>query len=317
MHMNDTTQTATLAVDGTRLLLNGQHFFLQGLSFFNALFNPPFNEDRGRWLDTFLVNGVNMLRIWCQWDFDPARRPFVDSGPEATLFREDGSLRDEVRGRLEHLLRAAAKRQMVVEVTLFAKEKAPNQPVEYLLAGTRAATEALKSYRHVILQLWNEHTRADRELFDAAKEIDPERLVTSSVGGSSVLGTDEQNRMYDLLTPHTARSEAGRYWEEAPRQIARLMDRFGKPVLDDEPARCGLKEHGGIPEGTRTQDHIAQIEAVRALGSYHVYHHDMFQRPRGNPATPPNGIPEPDFSPFHRRVFDYLKEHRQWQPTRS
>jgi hypothetical protein len=307
-----TTQTPTLSIDGTRLLLDGEHYCMQGLSFFNALYNPTFNEDRGKWLDTFLANGVNMLRIWCQWDFDPVRRPFVDSAPDATLYADDGSLKADVLERLHKLLQVTAERKIVVEVTLFAKEKAPNQPIEYLLTGTKAAAEALKPHRHVILQLWNEHTRADRELFDAAKGADPDRLVTSSVGGSSVLGTDEQNSMYDLLTPHTARREAERYWEEAPRQLAGLMEKFRKPVLDDEPARCGLKEHGGIPGGTRAEDHITQIEAVRAIGSYHVYHHDMFQRPRRTPATPSSGIPEPDFSPYHRKVFDYLRDHTTW-----
>jgi hypothetical protein len=301
-----------LRVDGTRLLLDNEPYFFQGLSFFNAFYNPAFNAETGKWLDVFLANGCNALRVWCQWDFDPVRRPFVDSAPESTLFRDDGGLKPDVWQRLEALLRETDERGMVVEVTLFAKEKAPDQPLPYLLNGTRAAAEALRPFRHVILQLWNEHTRADRELFDTAKKADPDRIVTSSVGGASALGTDEQNRMYDLLTPHTARSDSEHYWEEAPRQIAQLLERFGKPVLDDEPARCGLVQHGGIPGGTRVEDHIAQIEAVRALGGYHVYHHDMFQRPRGNPATPDSGIPEPDFSPFHRKVFDWLREHRTW-----
>ncbi len=301
-----------LSIDGTRLRLDGERCCLQGLSFFNALFNPAFNEKRGAWLDTFCSTGVNALRVWCQWDFDLAKRPFVDCGPGCTLFADDGGLKADVWGRLELLLGEADERRMVVEVTLFAKEKDGEQPVEFLLSGTREAASALKPFRNVILQLWNENTRADRELFDAAKAIDPERIVTSSVGYASHLGTDEQNEMYDLLTPHTARSDSERYWEVAPRQIGQLMEQFGKPVLDDEPARCGLKEHGGIPGGTRVEDHIAQIKAVRALGAYHVYHHDMFQRPRGNPATPDSGIPEPGFSEFHGKVFGWLKENREW-----
>ena len=96
------------------------------------------------------------------------------------------------------------------------------------------------------------------------------------------------------------------------KPYSRWKKEFNKPVLDDEPARCGLKEHGGIPGGTHVEEHIAQIEAVRGIGSYHVYHHDLFQRPRDNPATPPSGIPDPDYSPYHRQVFDYLKEHTTW-----
>lgn len=308
----DTPTTPTLSIDGTRLLLDGGHYFLQGLSFFNALFNPPFNKARGTWLDTFLDNGVNTLRVWCQWDFDPSKRPFVDSAPDATLFADDGSVKPDVAERLELLLQETAKRKMVVEVTLFAPEKSPDQPLDYLLTGTRQATGLLKPYRHIILQIWNENSRSDRELFEAAKEVDTARIVTSSTGWANHMGSDEQNRLFDLLTPHTARGSHERFWEEATRQVKELMDTFGKPVLDDEPARCGLIEHGGIKDGTQPENHIAQIEAIRAIGSYHIYHHDMFQRPRENPATPDSGIPDPDYSPFHRRVFDYLKEHRTW-----
>jgi hypothetical protein len=32
----------------------------------------------------------------------------------------------------------------------------------------------------------------------------------------------------------------------------------------------------------------------------------------GSPAIPPSGIPDPDFSPFHRQVFDYLRDHKRW-----
>jgi hypothetical protein len=164
-----------LRVDGTRLLLDNEPYFFQGLSFFNAFYNPAFNAETGKWLDVFLANGCNALRVWCQWDFDPVRRPFVDSAPESTLFRDDGGLKPDVWQRLEALLRETDERGMVVEVTLFAKEKAPDQPLPYLLNGTRAAAEALRPFRHVILQLWNEHTRADRELFDTAKKADPDR----------------------------------------------------------------------------------------------------------------------------------------------
>jgi hypothetical protein len=27
----------------------------------------------------------------------------------------------------------------------------------------------------------------------------------------------------------------------------------------------------------------------------------------GDPSVPPNGIPDPEFSPFHRQVFEFLK----------
>jgi hypothetical protein len=46
------------------------------------------------------------------------------------------------------------------------------------------------------------------------------------------------------------------------------------------------------------------MRATEAAGGYYTYHHDMFQGGYGDPATPPDGIPGPDFSPFHRAVLD-------------
>ena len=33
----------------------------------------------------------------------------------------------------------------------------------------------------------------------------------------------------------------------------------------------------------------------------------MFQTGYGTPAVPPGGVPDPDFSPYHRQVFEFLK----------
>ena len=143
------------------------------------------------------------------------------------------------------------------------------------------------------------------------RTTDPARLVTSSPGVANVLGDDAHNTAIDLLTPHTVRRSAGRpFWEVAPQQIAGLIERFRKPVLDDEPARNGPTQFGGIEGGTRPEWHIAAIEGTRAAGGYPIYHHDMFQYGYDSPLTPPSGIPEPDWSPFHRVVFDHLRRHR-------
>jgi hypothetical protein len=45
-----------------------------------------------------------------------------------------------------------------------------------------------------------------------------------------------------------------------------------------------------------------------------VYHHDMFQTGYGTPACPPHGIPAPDFSPYHRVVFEFLAQGDRYQP---
>jgi hypothetical protein len=217
-------------------------------------------------------------------------------------------LRESHVATLLDLCTAADALGVVLEVTLFSHEKRPQLPEDVLERGARSATERLVPYRNVIVQLWNEDSTAWERLFRAVKETDPARLVTSSPGGSNVLGTDEHNTTMDLLTPHTVRRSAERpFWEVAPEQVKGLIERFAKPVLDDEPARSGPTQFGGIEGGTKPEWHIAAMEGTRAAGGYSIYHHDMFQYGYDSPLTPPSGIPEPDWSPFHRVVFEHLR----------
>jgi len=144
------------------------------------------------------------------------------------------------------------------------------------------------------------------------KALDPRRIVTNAPGFASDLGDETQNRLLDLLTPHTVR-RVERFWQRAPQQIASMLAKYKKPVIDDEPARTGIIQFGGIEGGTRPEQHIEHIRSVRAVGGYHTYHHDMFQSGYGHPATPPSGLPDPDFAPFHRQVFDFLRENKNWE----
>lgn len=311
--MAGTVTTRVIGVDGTRLTLDGEPFPYTGLSFFNAIYCAPFNrsaDERQRWLRVFRENGVNALRIWCQWDFTVPRE-FIDVGPGQTMYAVAGEINERHFRTLTDIVGAADGLGMVVELTLFSHEKEPNLSVEVQERGARVLAERLVPYRNLIVQIWNEKSDNWHRLFDAVKGADPERLVTSSPGVSNVLGDDEQNRTLDLLTPHTVRrSEDRPFWEVAPEQVASLIERFGKPVIDDEPARNGPVQFGGLEGGTRPEWHIEAMRRVRAVGGYPTYHHDMFQYGYAAPTTPPNGIPDPDFSPFHRAVFDYLRDSK-------
>ncbi len=136
------------------------------------------------------------------------------------------------------------------------------------------------------------------------KSLDPARLVTNSPGAANVLGSEQENRVLDFLSPHTVRK--GEFWTAAPDQIRKLLADYRKPVVDDEPARCGTQSFGGNGE-TRIEQHLEQLAAVRKFGGYHVYHHDMFQLGYGDSSIPPNGIPDPEFSKFHLKAFEYLR----------
>lgn len=307
---------SVLTIEGTKFLLDGKPFPLTGVSFFNALYNDPLHSSQGtrlEWLKKFQRYGVNMLRVWCEWD---NARGFVDAGPQSTLYERSGALRPVPLERLKALLADAASVGTVVELCLFSQESwrenirlAPPA----MDAAVLAVARELKPWRNLIIQIWNEFSHRTADSMKIVKAEDPQRLVTSSPGFAGVLtGTPEETRHADILTPHTTRQGAGKPWEIAPAEIEYLLKRYRKPVVDDEPARNGTADFGGPKEPTSPYDHIVQIAKVWELGAYVVYHHDMFQTGAGSPAVPPTGIPDPEFSPYHRVVFEFLAQRQRY-----
>lgn len=303
-------QGPVLSIQGTQFRLDGKPFEFTGVSFFNAIYNADFNrsEDaRREWLRKFRRYGVNVLRVWAQWD---NRRGFVDACAQCTLFDSSGALRPKPLAALKEILSSAAAEGVVIELTLFTREswldniRLPDDAME------RAAAELareLKPWRNLAFQVWNEFSHHTVPIVKAIKAADPARLVTSSPGVAGVLTAGaEETALMDYLTPHTSRQSAGAPWRIAPAEISYLIARYGKPVVDDEPARNGTAQFGGPRGETFPEDHIVQIQRVREAGGYVIYHHDMFQTGQGSAAVPPTGIPDPEFSAYHRRVFEFL-----------
>src|SRR5262245_180406 len=93
-----------LTISGTRFFVNAEPFPYTGVSFFNAIYNPTFNknaEERQRWLEKFRKYGINVLRVWCQWD---NKRGLADTGTENTMYHSDGQLRQRHVGTLKGIL---------------------------------------------------------------------------------------------------------------------------------------------------------------------------------------------------------------------
>ncbi len=306
-----------LTVEGTKFRLDGKPFPYCGVSFFNALYNPTFNAssaERSVWLKKFQSYGVNVLRVWCQWDNS---RAFVDASPESTMYEPGGGIRSRPLATLKDLLTDADRLGMCVELVFFCQESRREnirlgEPADE--KAVIALTNELKPFRNVTFQIWNEYSDARvLPLVRLIKSLDPKRLVTNSPGYAGVLGSDEENRVLDYLTPHTIRQGKARHWEAAPAELESLLKKFQKPVVDDEPARNGTSNFGGPKGETSPLDHIVQIIHVWRIGAYPTYHHDMFQTGYGSPACPPNGIPDPEFSPYHRQVFELLKRGEQYR----
>jgi len=302
-----------LTISGTRFELDGKPFPYTGVSFFNAIYNTNFNassEARVARLKKFQNYGINVLRVWCQWD---SARGFVDAAPTHTMYQPDGSLRVEHLRTLKEMLRDADSLGLCIELVLFSQESFRENLRVKEPADEKAVTAVARElmlFRKVTFQIWNEHDDARvLPLAKLIKSLDARRLVTSCPGYAGVLGSDEENREFDYLTPHTTRQGKGRHWEIAPAELLSLK-KFQKPIVDDEPARNGTPQFGGPKVATSPFDHILQIQAVWRIGCYTTYHHDMFQTGYGTPACPDDGVPDPEFSAYHRQVFEFLK-HRE------
>ena len=306
-----------ISVSGTRFLLDGKPFPYTGISFFNAIYNPNFNKssaDRVRWLRKFEKYGINVLRVWSQWD---SKRGFVDACAECSLYQPDGTLRSANVERLKQILADADREGMVIELTLFSQEswhdgiRLGNTESERALT---ALTRELRPYRNLTFQVWNEFSERVPEHVKTIKANDPERLVTNSPGGGgTIVGDRAQQAALDYLSPHTSRQRTGKPWIIAPAEIHYLLVRYRKPVVDDEPARNGTPKFGGPPEQTYPFDHILHIWEVWKAGGYITYHHDMFQTGYGTPSIPPSGIPDPEFNPYHRAVLEFIAHRERYQ----
>lgn len=306
-----------ITVRGDRFELDGKPFPYTGVSFFNAIYNPAFNQStpaRLKWLGKFRDYGINVLRVWAQWD---NRRGFVDSCSECSLYHSDGTLRMDRVTVLKSILSDADSQGMVVELVLFSQEswregiRLSDPAAERAVAAVAAE---LKPHRNLTFQIWNEFSHHTAPLVRIIKQADSRRLVTNSPGFAGVLtASPQETALMDYLTPHTSRQGAGKPWQIAPTEIAYLLARFRKPVVDDEPARNGTAQFGGPAEATSPYDHILQIAAVWRAGGHVTYHHDMFQLGAGHPSVPPSGIPDPEFSPYHRVVFEFLKVRARYQ----
>lgn len=312
-----------ISIAGTCFQLDGAPFPYTGISFYNAIYNPAFNKssaERQQWMRKFQKFGINVLRVFSQWDMN---RPWIDTCPDCTLFYKDGRLRDGRMARLKEILTDADAVGMVIQLEIFqhvawAEGKLGDTEGQRIKSVERALTDLtrdLMPYRNLTFQIWGEMTFRTIDCVKWIKAVDSKRLVTNSPGGASVLGSREENEALDYLAPHTTRQSRKRHWEIAPREIAYLLARYNKPVLDDEPARNGTRMFGGPPDAETTYpyDQILQIYEVWRAGGYVTYHHDMFQTGYGTPAIPPSGIPDPEFNAYHRSVLEFLAHRERYQ----
>jgi hypothetical protein len=295
---------AELAVRETRFVVGGKPTFLLGISYYGALGASP--EVTRKDLDEMQRLGFNWIRVWATWGGFGNRVSAVDS---------DGKPREPFFSRLQALVADCDRRGMIVDVTLSRGNGVVGAPRLQTLASHRRAVETLlsglKSRRNWYLDLGNERNIKDqrfvgfgelKDLRQAARRIDPARLVTASHAGDI---SGEDLRQYvetvgvDFLSPHRPRNPRSPGQTKAiTEQYLERMKKLGRvvPVHYQEPFRRNFSR-GWEPSA---EDFLADAWAARDSGAAGWCFHN------GDNRQAPDGRPRRSFDLQKERLFDQL-----------
>jgi hypothetical protein len=264
-----------LTRQGARLALNGAPGFLVFVSYFDALRASPgtlrsdfaYLKDKG-------VDGVRVFPNWWRYDGEYARGGTFYYAQD-TLMAPDGSLREGPLSRLLDVLDAAREHGLVVDISFSAESVAhcpadncrggPGYPDissldlarlrDGLAALARVLARTGSAHRHVIVDIQNESDKdtngpidrrplsddpgAVRTLVNAIHHVDPQLVVTASLGGGaqapSVIRFTRAGGL-DALAWHEPRET--RWWDATAARVAALRG-AGLPVYLQEPEPRG------------------------------------------------------------------------------
>lgn len=282
-----------LGIEEGAFTINGKKRFLLGASYYGGLGAPE--DFIARDLDDLRGFGFNWIRVWAVWDAFDNNVSAVDRA---------GNGREPYLTKLKGLVEAAAKRGMVVDVTLarvpgLATQAAHLQAVETL-------ARALKGCRNVYFDLANERDQNYEGVFvsyaelralrDRVKAVDPERLVTAS--GEPTDRVDLERYLgeagLDFISPHLARDlGTEKRTAEVTRKLREWIKASGRnaPIHYQEPFRRDYLDHRGYWE-PRVESFCSDLRNAKEGGAAGWCFHN------GSP-SPPERYPT-----GRRRSFD-------------
>ncbi|MGQ9560429.1 MAG: PKD domain-containing protein [Candidatus Oleimicrobiaceae bacterium] len=173
-----------LSVQGTHFYLDGKPFEMWGIRVVNALWDDQQTQELLVAMAQYRSYGINTIGVNLQggsvgFEIDASGKWYSNSA-----FRSDGSLKSEYMERLRAILERARELDMVVNVGYFyqrqcrKKDLTPNLDNDHwdnaaaIYRAVRNATEWLRPYRHVFLDIANEYGHAGYqypEVFSTAK----------------------------------------------------------------------------------------------------------------------------------------------------
>lgn len=261
--------------------MDGRAQFVVGVSLFDALGAvAPRDQD----LDALKSWGINLVRVWAHW--------------HEPIYLADGTLSEAGRTRLVQLAKRLESRGLIFELVLLRPGQLPGQPFKLFASeaarvkAVESITSALREYRNIVFDLYNEHDHGDgpishgaaRVLRDKVKAVDPARLVTissteyhfvsakgevSEAGAQNLreeAGVGAEAVGVDVVAAHLPRTDD---WAAATgarlRALRAVLDRAGRAVpiyLNEERRADGAK-----PLGAESYERaIAEARAAGAAG---------------------------------------------------
>jgi endo-1,4-beta-mannosidase len=298
-----------IGVKDMQFTLNGKPTFLTGISYYGAL-GARGGKDRESDLGEMRRLGFNWLRVWATWAaFDN----------DVSVVDRDGKAREGQLQELRRLVAECDRRGLVVDVTLSRGNGVTGPPRLQDLEAHRRAAEAiaaaLKPHRNWYLDLSNERNIRDKrftsiadlkELRQAVRKIDPERLVTASHAGD--IGKDELRDYLltvgvDFVAPHRPRNaNSPGQTEEKSREYLAWMKELKRqvPLHYQEPFRRSFGRWQPSAD-----DYVTDLKGARSGGAAGWCFHNGDTRDR------PDGKPRRSFDLRKKRLFDDLDEEEQ------
>lgn len=226
---------------------DGVETFVLAASYYGGCGAP---EDRVRSdLERLAGLGFNNVRVWVTWSVPTA---------DASVVRNDGSLEPGALARLRNLLEVARRLRMTVDLTFgYGLEGLTDGGFDAYRAAMVALAGEVRAYRNAWIDLGNERDVGDarylsveqvRDLAAAVREVDPDRLLTASGGGSTgeqaAVSWDELYEVADLdfATPHFQRDDEWAAATESRVTAMRaglLAEGWDRPIYLQEEARRG------------------------------------------------------------------------------
>ncbi|MBL7152184.1 MAG: DUF4038 domain-containing protein [Phycisphaerae bacterium] len=298
--------TTILAIDEDKFTVNGKRTFLFGISYYGALGAQP--EFVTSDFDDMQKLGINWIRLWATWGA---------FGNDVTAVDEQRRAREPYMSRLKKLVAECDQRGMIVDVTLSRGNGITGGPRLQSLEVHKRAVETvvteLKNHRNWYLDLGNERNITDkrhvsmaelRELRNAVRQIDKDRLVTASRAGDiPKLELREYIKRVgvDFISPHRPRSsKSARQTKNKSHEYITWMKEIGSvvPLHYQEPFRRGFTR-GWEPT---VEDFVTDAKGAAEGGAAGWCLHNGDQKDR------PGSKPRRSFDMRRQRLFDQLDD---------